>query len=100
MTLNSRSNRPSRRQFVKTASTAAGLGVVGSAVAQAAPLPLVHNQDDDQLRVGLIGCGGRGTGAAINAANADSNVRVTALADAFGDRIKRLCRIFRQCARR
>lgn len=46
-----------------------------------------HNSDDDKLKIGLVGCGGRGTGAALNALNADSNSEVTALADAFIDRI-------------
>lgn len=41
----------------------------------------------DLLRVGLVGCGGRGTGAAAQAAAADPGVRITALADLFPDRI-------------
>ena len=40
------------------------------------------------IKIGLIGCGGRGTGAVVNACNADPNVKVTGLADAFGDRIE------------
>jgi predicted dehydrogenase len=42
----------------------------------------------DTLRVGLIGCGGRGTGAAEQALKADKNVKLTAMADAFADRIE------------
>jgi predicted dehydrogenase len=38
------------------------------------------------LKVGLIGCGGRGTGAAINALSADPHTQITALGDAFADR--------------
>ena len=41
------------------------------------------------LKVGLIGCGGRGTGAAVNAMNADKNVKLVAMADAFEDRLQR-----------
>ena len=37
------------------------------------------------IRVGLIGCGGRGTGAAVNAMKADPNVHIVALADLFGE---------------
>jgi predicted dehydrogenase len=37
----------------------------------------------ETLRVGLVGCGGRGTGAALNALNADDNVELTAMADLF-----------------
>ncbi len=44
---------------------------------------------DDVLRVGVIGCGGRGTGAAANALAADPSVRIVALADAFPDRLAR-----------
>ncbi len=75
---------PNRRQFIKTTSTAAaGVAVASSlTVAQAA-----HNSVDDTLKVGLIGCGGRGKGAATNAARADDNIKITALADAFQDRI-------------
>ena len=42
----------------------------------------------DTLRVGLIGCGGRGTGAAGQALNADKNVVLTAMGDVFADRIQ------------
>lgn len=41
----------------------------------------------DRLRVGLVGCGGRGTGAAIDAASAHPAVRITALADLFEDQL-------------
>ena len=41
------------------------------------------NANSDTLRVGLIGCGGRGSGAATQALNADKNVLLTALGDAF-----------------
>ncbi len=70
----------SRRRFLKT--TAAG--------ALAAGLPLVrsvHAAGSDVLRVGLVGCGGRGTGAAVNALNADPNTRLVALADIFPARM-------------
>lgn len=42
----------------------------------------------DRLRVGLVGCGGRGTGAAIDAAAAHPAVRITALADLFEDQLR------------
>jgi predicted dehydrogenase len=41
------------------------------------------------LRIGLVGCGGRGTGAAANALRADPNVKLVALADAFSDQLER-----------
>jgi predicted dehydrogenase len=41
----------------------------------------------DLIKVGLIGCGQRGTGAAINALQADKNVKLVAMADAFADHL-------------
>jgi predicted dehydrogenase len=57
-----------------------------------ASAPLVHARGQEQtLKVGLVGCGGRGTGAVDNVLQAAPNVQVTALADMFPDRIER-CR--------
>jgi len=72
----------SRREFIRT-STAA---VVGGAVALAAPAT-VHAAGNDTLKIALIGCGGRGKGAAKNAINADPNVELTVIADLFPDRL-------------
>lgn len=49
----------------------------------AATAPKVHAAGDDVIRVGLIGCGGRGRGAALNAMAADPKVRLVGLADLF-----------------
>jgi predicted dehydrogenase len=69
-----------RRDFLKTtAAVAAGLGVVANAHAAA---------NDDTIRVGIIGCGGRGTGAGHNVLVSAKNVQVVALGDAFEDRLK------------
>lgn len=48
---------------------------------------MYHAAGSDVLRVGLIGCGGRGTGAAAQALKADKNVQLTAMGDAFEDRL-------------
>jgi predicted dehydrogenase len=48
----------------------------------------VHAAGSDVLRVGLIGCGKRGTGAAVEALGADPNAKLVALADAFEDRLE------------
>jgi predicted dehydrogenase len=69
----------SRREFLKTSAAVAG------ALALA---PAVHAGGDDVLRVGLVGCGGRGTGAAGQALRADKNVQLAAMADLFEDRLK------------
>jgi predicted dehydrogenase len=53
-----------------------------------AGLPQVHAGGGDVLKIGLIGCGGRGTGAAFQALNADPNIKLIALGDMFGDRLQ------------
>ena len=73
---------PSRRDFIKT-STVAALGV-GAHLAFPSG---VYAQGSDAIRVGVIGCGGRGTGAARNVLDAAPDVRIVALADAFEDRV-------------
>jgi predicted dehydrogenase len=44
---------------------------------------------NQKLKLALVGCGGRGSGAAVQALTADENVELVAMADAFGDRIER-----------
>ena len=66
----------SRREFL-----------AASAVAVAAA-PSIYAAGSDVLKVGLIGCGGRGTGAAVQALSADKNVKLVAMADAFEDRLE------------
>ncbi len=75
----------SRRQFLKTSSAVAMTGAVAGSGAWSAGGPAAG---DDILRVGLIGCGGRGTGAASQALHADSNVKLVAMGDAFLDRLQ------------
>ncbi|MEZ6097197.1 MAG: Gfo/Idh/MocA family oxidoreductase [Pirellulaceae bacterium] len=76
----------SRRRFVKTAAAIAAIGTTGAS--SQTVLGGVHHSVDDNIKVGLIGCGGRGSGAVANACRADSGVVITALADAFEDRIE------------
>lgn len=73
-----------RRDFVRTAAAA-------TAVSSAMPRFTWGAAPDKVLKVGVIGCGGRGTGAAHNAMAADDNVKVVALADIAKDRLDR-CR--------
>src|SRR5947208_4003285 len=47
-----------------------------------------HAAGGDTLKVGLVGCGGRGTGAAEQALTADKNVKLVAMADAFQNRLE------------
>ncbi len=77
----------SRREFLKTSGTAAAVGL-------AAPFVLASKghgavSPGDTLKVGLIGCGGRGSGAANQALKADNNTILTAVADAFEDQLQR-----------
>jgi myo-inositol 2-dehydrogenase / D-chiro-inositol 1-dehydrogenase len=77
--------RSSRRDFLKTTSTLAAAGTLagGLSIGRSA-----HAAGDDLLKIGLVGCGGRGTGAAMNALGADKNCKLVAMADAFGDRLE------------
>jgi predicted dehydrogenase len=80
----------SRRTFLKTA--------VGGSLAVAA-LPLArsaHAAGSDVLRVGLVGCGGRGCGAAVNALSADPHAQLVALADIFPERMAPALQALRQ----
>jgi predicted dehydrogenase len=72
-----------RRDFVKQGTMLAG------AIAAA---PLISNANffsgsDDVIKVAVIGCGGRGTGAAVQALMSKQNVKIVAMADAFKDRL-------------
>ncbi len=62
-------------------------GFLAASAIAAAAAPSIYAAGDDTLKVGLIGCGDRGTGAAVNALNADKNVKLVAMADAFQDRL-------------
>ncbi|HMP16902.1 MAG TPA: Gfo/Idh/MocA family oxidoreductase [Gemmatales bacterium] len=72
----------SRRSVLKTSAGIAAGSMLAS-------LPSVHAGENNTIDVALIGCGGRGTGAAINALSTQSGpIRLTAMADAFLDRLK------------
>lgn len=77
--------RLARRSFLGGSCAAAGS--LGSGAALAVPAGGFFAAGSDRLRVGLVGCGGRGTGAAAQAAAADPAVRITALADLFADQL-------------
>lgn len=72
----------SRRDFLATT------GLTGAGLLLPGLVPAVHADSSDTLRVGLVGCGGRGTGAATQALNADANVKLVAMADMFPDRLQ------------
>lgn len=73
----------SRRQFLRTGTSAlAATGLAGSLVSRA------RAADETALKVALIGCGGRGTGAAAQALSTKGPVKLWAMADAFEERLQ------------
>jgi predicted dehydrogenase len=72
---------PTRREFLGTSAIAT--------TAALAAIPHVHADIKDTLRIGLVGCGGRGTGAASQALRADPKVKLVAMADVFEDRLQK-----------
>ncbi|MFC3196218.1 Gfo/Idh/MocA family protein [Parapedobacter deserti] len=71
-----------RREFLKTSALLAG-----SAVLSGMPFMGAYAEGDDVIKVAVVGCGGRGTGAAFDAIASGANIRIVALADAFRDRL-------------
>ena len=80
-----RSEGSSRREFLKrSGGVAAGAALAGVAI------PRVHAAEDNTIRLALIGCGGRGSGAVGNAMNsANGPVQLYAMADVVEDRLTR-----------
>jgi len=70
-----------RRELLRSSAVAAG-----SLVFSGAAGPLAFAAGSDTIRVGVIGCGGRGSEAAKNCVDSSPGVKIVALADAFGDR--------------
>lgn len=72
-----------RRSFLKSTGRAAAVSALAAAV-----VPRVHAAEDNTIGVALIGCGGRGTGAAANAMSvANGPVKLVAMADVFANRL-------------
>lgn len=72
----------SRRTFLKGSSVLAGTAL-GTAT-----IPHVHAASDDTIKFAVIGCGGRGSGAADNIMKTKGNVKMVAVADAFESKAK------------
>lgn len=78
-------NFTTRRKFLETTARVAGTGALLSA------LPISMSAfvgGAAEIKVALVGCGGRGTGAASQAIEADPDVRLVAMADVFADRLE------------
>ncbi len=94
-------NLLSRRNFLKSSVVAGTAGVMGGIPLLSScstqkknkneelKLPLLREQapDGTVIKAGLIGCGGRGTGAAIDFLNAGPNLQIVALGDVFKDKL-------------
>jgi myo-inositol 2-dehydrogenase/D-chiro-inositol 1-dehydrogenase len=78
---------PTRRDFLKASGVAAAAIQFG---------PSLFAAGSDIIRVGMIGCGGRNTGAAAQALTADAGARLVAMCDIFMDRIKDKREVLRQ----
>ena len=73
-----------RRKFLKSS----GAAVIGGSMLTMGATQNTYGSAPATLKVGLIGCGGRGTGAAAQALQADPNVVLTAMGDVFADRLE------------
>jgi len=76
------SSKPTRRTFIKTSSAALVGGALAGPFARAARA----SGTDDEIRIVLVGCGGRGTGAAAQIFNTRGYTRLVAVADAFPEK--------------
>jgi myo-inositol 2-dehydrogenase/D-chiro-inositol 1-dehydrogenase len=80
---NENNNAQSRRDFVKQTSLAAG-GILAIPILSKANY---FSGASDVIKIAIVGCGGRGTGAAVQALSTKQNVQLVAMADAFRDRL-------------
>src|SRR5215470_10845833 len=72
-----------RREFLRTSTVAASAAAVASLDLSRS----AHAAGSDIIKVGMIGCGGRNAGAAVQALTADPGARLVAMCDIFRDRI-------------
>jgi len=77
-------NASTRRDFLKASTVATSAALYGSLKIG----PGVFAAGSDTLRLGMVGCGGRNTGAAVQAMTADPGTRLVAMCDIFMDRVK------------
>jgi myo-inositol 2-dehydrogenase/D-chiro-inositol 1-dehydrogenase len=82
--MNSNPSHLSRRDFLKTSATA----TAATALATLDVGRFAHAAGSDTIKVGMIGCGGRNAGAAVQALTADPGARLVAMCDIFRDRIQ------------
>jgi predicted dehydrogenase len=82
---------PSRRQFLRRSAMLAAAAAPALGIARSA-----HAAGSDMLRIGMVGCGGRCSGAAVDAMTADAGTRLVAMADLFAERVEGKRRALRE----
>lgn len=87
------SNKAGRRDFIKKTSVAAFGSVLYNPLSAS---PLVFGPEDKIIKIGLVGCGGRGAGALFEALTASPQVRVVAIGDTFEDMAKGVYTLLKQ----
>ncbi|MEH6593314.1 MAG: Gfo/Idh/MocA family oxidoreductase [Halioglobus sp.] len=90
-----------RRQFVEKSTLLAGGAVLatslaGCATSGAPAASVAYAGGSDTLKLAVVGCGGRGTGAATQALKADTGIELVAVADAFDDRAEKCVRTLKK----
>ena len=80
------SSDASRRGFLKSSAVAAA---GASILTGLDPVRAAYAAGNDTIRIGLVGCGGRGSGAAEQALNTEGPTKLVAMADAFDDNLQR-----------
>jgi myo-inositol 2-dehydrogenase/D-chiro-inositol 1-dehydrogenase len=86
------SQNTTRRKFLKSTAALAG----GALASKLTTGEVTYAGGSDIIRVGMIGCGGRNTGAAAQALTADPGTRLVAMCDIFMDRVKSKRRILKE----
>ncbi len=76
-------NRTTRREFLKTSGTVLAGATLASAIARPG-----YAAENNTIKLALVGCGGRGTGAAAQAMSTQGPTKLWAMADVFEDRLQ------------
>lgn len=87
-------NQSTRRDFLAK-STLAGAAALGTTLLSHQTATRVHAQENNRLKVGLVGCGGRGRGAAMQALAADPNTVLVAIGDALRENAEGALKAFK-----
>ena len=84
-TLKEIKNSSTRRSFLKTAALTASVSVLNSSAINR----FGHAAGNDVIKIGLIGCGGRGSTAANDALDAEPGIQLVAMGDIFADKVQK-----------